>query len=57
MPTYIVQHTPVKHGAKGKKTADTYNPGDEIELSEKEAQKLGGNVKLSAAKAKPPAAE
>ena len=50
MPTYIVQHTPVRHGAQRKKTADTYNPGDEIELSEKEAQKLGSNVRLSESK-------
>lgn len=48
MPRYIVQDTPVRHGTKGAKSpddAETYFPGDEIELTEKEAAVLGSNVK------------
>ena len=46
MGLYIVQHTPILHGAEKKKTADMFNPGEEIELTEKEAEKLGDNVKV-----------
>lgn len=44
MPTYIVRDTHIKHGAKGAKTATTYAPGEQIELSEKEAAALGASV-------------
>lgn len=44
MPKYTILNTPVLHGADGKKTATRYDIGDEIELTEKEALSLGGNV-------------
>ncbi len=47
MHKYIVQHTHIKHAGKGEKEAVTYAPGDEIELTEKEAQLLGNNVKIT----------
>lgn len=48
MPKYIVVHTPLRHGKKGAKTADTYMPGDEIELTDEEAAALGANLKAAA---------
>jgi hypothetical protein len=45
MPKYIVQGTHIKHGKKGAKKAEIYGPGDEIELTEKEAELLGKSVK------------
>ena len=47
MPKYIVQHTPVLHGEEKAKIATRYEVGEEIELSEEEAQKLGDNVALT----------
>ncbi|WAC06584.1 MAG: hypothetical protein OS130_09995 [Thermodesulfobacteriota bacterium] len=44
MPKYIIQHTPVLHGAEKDKQTTRYEVGDMIELTEKEAQKLGDNV-------------
>lgn len=46
MPKYIVKDTHIKHGAKGEKEARLYAPGDEIELSEDEALKLGASIEL-----------
>ncbi len=45
MPKYIVQHTQIKYARQGDKEAVIYAVGDEIELTEKEAQALGDNVK------------
>ncbi len=45
MPIYIVKDTHIKHGKKDAKTANLFAPGQEIELSEKEAQILGASVK------------
>lgn len=47
MPKYIVQDMHIRHGAQGEKKASIYAPGDEIELTQKEAEKLGSNVKPS----------
>lgn len=44
MPKYIVQDTHIRHGKEGDKVATLYGPGVEIELTEKEAEKLGRNV-------------
>jgi hypothetical protein len=44
MPKYIVQDTHIRHGKEGDKVATLYGPGVEIELTEKEAGKLGSNV-------------
>ena len=43
MPKYIVKDIHIKHGS-GEKDARTYAPGDEIELTEDEAMKLGASV-------------
>ena len=43
MPKYVVVHTPIKHGIKDK--AEMYAPGEEIELTTKEAQRVGDNVR------------
>ena len=45
MPKYIVHGTHIKHGKKGDKKATVYAPGDEIELTEKEAKLLGKSVR------------
>lgn len=52
MPKYIVQYTHIKHAAKDEKEATLYAPGEEIELTLKEAAALGDNVKQVEAKAK-----
>lgn len=44
MPKYIVQHTHIKHAVKDEKEAVLYAPGEEIELTVKEAAALGDNV-------------
>jgi len=44
MPKYIVKHTHIKHAAKDEKEAVLYAPGEEIELTVKEASALGDNV-------------
>lgn len=44
MPKYVVQDTHIKHASEGKK-AKVYAPGDDIELTKKEAKALGANVK------------
>ncbi len=51
MPIYIVKDTPILHGAKGAREATRYAPGDEIELAEREAAALGGNVEPKKEKA------
>ncbi len=40
MPKYIVKDTEIHHGRKDAKEAEKYLPGEEIELSEKEAQPI-----------------
>ncbi|MBW1777102.1 MAG: hypothetical protein JRJ54_05840 [Deltaproteobacteria bacterium] len=45
MPKYIVVHTPLRHGRKGEKTSETVMPGGVIELSAKEAEAVGDNVR------------
>ncbi|HDH51224.1 MAG TPA: hypothetical protein ENH31_00370 [Nitrospirae bacterium] len=45
MAKYTVQSGHIKHGRKGEKTAKTYAPGEDIELTEEEAQSIGANVK------------
>lgn len=55
MPKYIVQHTPVLHGAEKAKQTTRYEVFDEIELTEQEAQKLGDNVKPIKSQVKAPA--
>ncbi len=52
MPAYIVKDTHILHGRKGEKEATLYAPGDEIELTEKEAAALGASVEPRAGKAK-----
>lgn len=52
MPVYIVKETHILHGKKGDKEATLYGPGEEIELTEKEAAALGANVEPKAAKAR-----
>jgi len=44
MPSYIVQGTHIKHGRKGEKEAVLYGPGDVIELTVAEAERLGASV-------------
>lgn len=44
MPKFIVQHTHIKHSRGKKDKPRTYAPGEEIDLSEKEAQPLGNNL-------------
>jgi len=55
MPKYIVQHTPVLHGAEKDKQATRYEIGEEIELTDKDAQKLGDNVASAKNEVKKPA--
>jgi len=43
MGTYVVIHTPIKHGREGK--VDIFEPGEDIELTAKEAKRLGDNVR------------
>ena len=50
MPVYIVKDTHILHGKKGDKEATLYAPGEEIELTEKEATALGANVESKVAK-------
>jgi hypothetical protein len=52
MPVYIVKETHILHGKKDDKEATLYAPGEEIELTEKEAARLSGNVEPKAGKAK-----
>ena len=49
MPKYIVKDAHILHGKKGEMEATLYGPGDEIELTEKEAQALAGRVTAKAA--------
>ena len=44
MGNYLVVHTPIKHASKGE-PPEIYDPGDEIELTAKEAKRLGDNVR------------
>ena len=44
MGIYLVVHTPIKHGREGERP-EIYNPGEEIELTAKEARRLGNNVR------------
>lgn len=55
MPKYIVQHTPVRHGAEKAKQSTRYEVGEVIELDEKDAQKLGDNMALIKEEVKEPA--
>jgi hypothetical protein len=43
MANYVVVHTHLKHGIEDE--ADIYLPGEEIELTEKEARQIGDNVR------------
>lgn len=43
MGKYVVVHTHLKHGIEDE--ADIYAPGEEIELTEKEARRIGDNVR------------
>lgn len=52
MPVYIVKDTHILHGRKGDKEAALYAPGEEIELTEKEAAALGANVEPKSARAR-----
>jgi hypothetical protein len=40
MPKYIVKDTHISHGGKDDKVSTIYAPGDEIELTAKEAEKM-----------------
>jgi len=48
MPKYIVKDTDILHGKKGDKEAELFGPGDQIELSEKEAQPIIHHLELVA---------
>ena len=52
MPVYTVKETHILHGKKGDKEATLYAPGEEIELTEKEAAALGASVEPKGGKAK-----
>jgi len=55
MPKYFIVHTPVRYGAEKAKQATRYEVDDVIELTEKEAQKLGDNAALIKDEVKKPA--
>ncbi len=44
MPKYIVKEMHLLHGRKGEKKAESYAPGDIVELSPAEAAAIGSNV-------------
>jgi len=44
MPKYVVKEMHLVFGREGDKIAKTYAPGEVIDLSEAEAQKIGRNV-------------